>query len=590
MKYTNFKIANYKGIKDLSLDLDIQPNHKIYTLVGLNESGKTTILEAINDFETEVPKEKRHLLIPKSAAGGFYGETSIKATLVLSEEDKEKIKKFINGKIKAKEIIIRDCFTLERTYTFQNSEPEESERLYSQFIRIKKTVKSRESDLDDDISGQVWSFIRKNLLPEVIFYRDFLSKFPEKIWLDSTDADKDKDKEYVSIIEDVLTSINPSYTVQSSLLDRLNNPNEANKQSLEAVENELGAKISQVVFDAWSKIQNVSKKEIVAKSGQNNDGRFYIKLSIKEGHQTYAISERSLGFRWFFTFLLYTEFRKERIKTSGEILFLLDEPASNLHQTAQKSLLETFANITTKSRLVYTTHSHHLINPVWLDATYIIKNNGLSLEKEEEFNSSKTEIDAYKYKSFVSNYPSQVAYFQPILDVLDYEPGLLEAVPNVVIVEGKFDYLTFKYFNEIVFGDVSNSCNFYPGRGASQLDLPISLYEAWGRNYVVILDADSEGKKQKTRYIKEISNESRIFTLEDADGAYKNCPTEKLFTKEEREYISKEFNQNLEGFEKGSFNAGIQILYFEKRVPEYLTQGTRERIKKVIEFAKSKLS
>ncbi len=586
MKYKNFTITNYKGIKNLLLDLDIQPNHKIYTLVGLNESGKTTILEAINDFEFEVQENLRHLLIPKSEAGGFTGNTTIKATLMFSEDDKKKIQKFVHEKIQAKEIIICDTIIVERVYSFTNSQPGETKKTYSRFVTVKKTAKSKESPLDSSIYNELWLYIKNNLSPDIIFYRDFLSTFPEKIWLS---PDKEKEKEYVSIIEDVLTSINPSYNVQKSLLDRLNNPNDANRQALEAVENELGAQISKIVFDEWSKLQKVSKKEIVVKSGQD-EGKYYIKLSVKEGKQTYSIAERSLGFRWFFTFLLYTEFRKERIKTSGEILFLLDEPASNLHQAAQKSLLNIFGIITTKSRLIYTTHSHHLINPVWLNATYIIKNKGLEYKEDEDFNSSKTEIEAYKYKQFVSNYPNQISYFQPILDVLDYQPGLLELIPDIVITEGKFDYSTFKYFKEIVFEDSTNICNFYPGHGATKLDLPIGLYESWGRKYIVVLDADKEGVSQKKRYIQEISNEDHIFSLEDIDSSWKNLTTEDLFTEEERVLISKEFNPSLFKYNKSAFNTGIQILYSERTIPDYLSKETKDKIKAIIDFSKSKLA
>lgn len=589
MKYIKFTIENYKGIKKLELDLSIQPDHKIYTLIGLNESGKTTILEAINDFEFEVSDTQKHLLIPKSSAGGFTGKIVIKATLQFSDDDKGKIIKFLKEKgVAAKEIKVADFLTLERKYSFKNSEIDKdgSGRTYWHFVKTKKTLKSKDSDLEKTIADELWSFVKNNLFPEIIFYRDFLSKFPEKIYLEPIEGNT-KEKEYLSIIEDVLTSINSSYNVQNSLLDRLKNPTDANKQALEAVENEVSAKISTIVFDAWSKIQNVSKKEIVAKTSQE-DGRFYLKLNVKEGSQSFAVAERSLGFRWFFTFLLYTEFRKERIKTSGEILFLLDEPASNLHQSAQKSLLGTFKKITTKSRLVYTTHSHHLINPDWLNSSYIIKNKGLAYGEDDNFNSKKAEIEAYKYKQFVSSYPTQTDYFKPILDVLDYQPGLLELVPNIAITEGKFDFFTFKYFKEVVFVDTSENCNFYPGHGATNLDLPIALYESWGRNYIVILDSDREGIAQKTRYLKDLSTKNQVYTLADIDPLFKNLSTEGLFSRDERLAICKEFNSSLTKYDKSAFNTGIQILNSEKRVPDYITKETKNKIKEVIDFAKSK--
>ncbi len=587
MYYKKFTILDYKGIKSLVLDLSLKPDYKIYTLVGLNESGKTTILEAINDFEFEVPEDKKHLLIPKSAAGGFTGRVSIKAVIGITSEDKKKITDFLSKKIKFKDVIIKDEFTLERVYSFTNSVPEVTpKRTYSPFISVKNTSRSKESELVDQQESELWSYIKEELFPEIIFYRDFLSKFPEKIWLTPGEGYKE---EYFSIIEDVLTSINPTYNVQGSILDRLSSPTNANTQALEAVENQVGAKISKVVFDAWNRIQKVSKKEIVAKTGHEGE-RYYIRLNVKEGQQTYSVAERSLGFRWFFTFLLYTEFRKERIETSGEILFLLDEPASNLHQAAQQSLLDTFEKISNKARLVYTTHSHHLVNPMWLNSAYIVKNKGLEYKENDDFDSSKTEVEAYTYRKFVSQYPTETSYFQPILDVLDYKPGMLEHVPNVVITEGKFDYFVFKYFKDVVFQKEANNFCVYPGQGATALDLPIALYEAWGRGYMVLLDSDKEGRSQKIRYIKELSDADRIKTLEDIDPSFKNISTEDLFSAAEKVAITNEFNPSLSSYNKGAFHTGIQTLYHEKRIPDYLEDETRKKFAKIFDYLRKGLS
>jgi AAA15 family ATPase/GTPase len=149
MRYTNFTIENYKGINKLELDIDILPDHKIYALVGLNESGKTTILEAINDFEYEVPETLRHLLIPKSSAGGFTGIITIKATLRFNEEDKVRIKEFIAEKQKFAEIILDENLIIQRDYSFDNSKPGQSKSVYYRFIKVKKTKKSKHTPLDD---------------------------------------------------------------------------------------------------------------------------------------------------------------------------------------------------------------------------------------------------------------------------------------------------------------------------------------------------------------------------------------------------------------------------------------------------------
>jgi AAA15 family ATPase/GTPase len=47
-----FNISNFKGIEHLSVDMCGRHKTPVITLVGLNESGKTTILEAISHFLT----------------------------------------------------------------------------------------------------------------------------------------------------------------------------------------------------------------------------------------------------------------------------------------------------------------------------------------------------------------------------------------------------------------------------------------------------------------------------------------------------------------------------------------------------------
>ncbi len=47
MEFRSFRIENFKGIEKMTLDFTRCPKSNVCTLVGLNESGKTTILEAI---------------------------------------------------------------------------------------------------------------------------------------------------------------------------------------------------------------------------------------------------------------------------------------------------------------------------------------------------------------------------------------------------------------------------------------------------------------------------------------------------------------------------------------------------------------
>ena len=98
------------------------------------------------------------------------------------------------------------------------------------------------------------------------------------------------------------------------------------------------------MFSAWNRIfrRNVGNKEIVVTCDRDEIGGWFLELRLKDANELYTISERLLGFRWFFAFLLLTQYRGFREDSARNVLFLLDEPASNLHPSAQTQLLDSF--------------------------------------------------------------------------------------------------------------------------------------------------------------------------------------------------------------------------------------------------------
>ncbi len=84
----------------------------------------------------------------------------------------------------------------------------------------------------------------------------------------------------------------------------------------------------------------------------------FIQFKVRDGTRRFAVNDRSLGFRWFFAFMLFTQFRVAR-STTRPLLFSFDEPASNLHAAAQQKPIVCLPEIAKdKHALAYTTHSH----------------------------------------------------------------------------------------------------------------------------------------------------------------------------------------------------------------------------------------
>ncbi len=615
MKHSFFEIKNFKGIDHITFVFDGKPNSRVYTLVGLNESGKTTILEAMDFFAPSATAFRQsrlqgrsisdpHQLIPISKRSNFNGEISIKVGYLLDDSDLGKIAQFAEDRCGF--IITRPIsreLTITNTYKFSRSNLEDGQPKYTwNFTAYGKTKRGKtEKKLDGENWNQITNFI-ETLIPKVLYFPNFLFEFPERIYLENAPSDVEKHKFYREILEDVLRATDSEGNLEELVIARMKGKVDWkvwDSQTLESVLLNMGSHVTNTIFTQWNKIfKNQSKgKEITIEPGrqpsldEDKGDMLFLQLKLKDGNQKYSITDRSLGFRWFFTFLLFTQYPGFRgDESQNNRLFLFDEPASNLHSSAQTQLLESFGKFPDNSSIVYTTHSHYLINAAWLESSFVVRNEGLDLDAEtDDFNASKTVISLNKYRDFASANPSLTTYFQPILDVLDYCPSQLENVPNVVILEGKNDFYTIKYLSDRI-ATRKNVTNLMPGGGASSLDAVIQLYIAWGREFIILLDSDNGGKSQKKRYEDKfgILMENRVFVLSDIDKKWDKSTMEGLFTEAERLKIQRCSYPETEKFNKTHFNRAIQEALLTRREIS-LSVGTVSKFTKVLDFCSDRL-
>lgn len=609
MKYINFQIKNFKGIQNLKFELDSRtPASKIFTLVGLNESGKTTILEALGFFYDNINDEKEltitksivddvHELIPKSKKSLFTDSISVIANVRLEKNDKDEIKRFLGSK-EYSVTSITDEIEITVKLNFKDSNYIDKKRLWSSNIAVVKKriggkiVSKSLIDHDREHWVELIELIEKKILPDIIYYPNFLFDFPDQILLEEQLGESKEQIFYRNVLQDILSSIDKNLLLKEHIVDRIKSGLHKDIDATEAVVNKMSGQVTRFLtknkLNVFSKL--LEKKEIAIKYPKKNErGKIYLEIKLKSGDDEYYIRERSLGFRWFFTYLLFTQFRifRDGIKN---LVFLFDEPASNLHQTGQQRLLEAFSDLTTNTNafVLYSTHSHHLINPLQLEATYIVKNNALNYDDDGEYNSFMTDISVLRYREFITRNPSQVNYFQPILDVLEYRPSNMENLPNIVMLEGKNDFYTLNYFNCIIRHN--KSVNFAPGMSSSSLDTLIQLYYAWGRSFVILLDGDKAGVKQKGRYFDKFGDilNDKIFVLSDIDAKWKNKEIEDLFENDDALVIQKAVYKEDVEFNKKKFNLAIQELLINS-TNVALSKETKDNLDSLIKFLVSKL-
>ncbi len=629
MKITIFNIKNYKGINDATINLN-GGNGSIYTLVGLNESGKTTILEAINSFRHDIngihataqkslPPAPIESLVPKKKKDNFNEDTSIAALVKMSDAEVQKLsddcKKDFNFQIDVEKFPKQ--FWVTRKYHFSNSKSTGKNTYWSLTPVIKK--KGSRKFLRINAPAEEWNIIVRKigeLFPRIVYFPTFLFNFPERIQITKSESETDENRHFKLMIEDALAFLDDPLNLKTHIIERITGlepdaPFEKwhpiwmrsdEKDSVETVLDKLSQKISAEIFKPWQDVlgKDFGRKELkiehIIEPGDNGERVVHLRFKVKDSFTSFKVSERSLGFRWFFCFLLFTRFF--RGNGEGGSIFLFDEPASNLHSAAQSTLLKSLEVIAgDKNDIIYSTHSHYLINPPWLETAFIVANGELTNEgKMVDTDSSieKVDIKALPYRRFVGQNPEKNHYFQPILDSLNVTYSLLEATRQGVLTEGKSDFYILNWYKKYS-GDTVNFA-FIPIGGADNAGPLISLHLGLCSNFALLLDGDDKGQDAKKRYMKKfpISNNTIILLSDIFEGKIKQI--EDLLSDTMKQAVNNKYstpkdkNGNIDTkIEKGNITRAFsEALSGENDLP--LDLETFENLKKLCDALKKAIA
>lgn len=594
MRYVSFRITNFRGVEDAIVELNPR-GAGIFTFIGLNESGKTTVLEAISTFQLGRSDEKSlyqtkpadidpSTFVPKHDKATFSGMITVTATVAFEVGEKAQCIEYAekHGEARIDPSSIPDSFTITRGWRFDNGD--NVDRINSWSIDLKAKIKGKQKFTSQHSpNDKPWLYFSSAVavrLPEIVYFPTFLFEQPDRIVLNPKKDEKPSDKLYRKIIENVGQSLERPIDVKSNIVDRILTPEKEGgifgnlfllsnnrQQQIDAAINQLSQSLSNTVLDNWSRIFGgpTGNRELRLRLGtdkfDDETPRVYVQFSIRDGVQPYDISERSLGFRWFFSFLLFTLYRDAKIG-ARRTLFLLDEPASNLHAGAQIQLLESFPKITADGNiLMYSTHSHYMINPEWLDQAYIVSNRAVEYGDVSAAvsNPAHTDVAIQKYRSFVGENPDKSTYFQPVLDRLQVVPSRLDALQPSVLVEGKGDYLVLRY-GLFLCGLPDKDYAVLPTRGADHFSELVGILLGWGVNFALCFDADPKGTKACAEYRRDWAmSEARAFTLQDVAANLAGKTIEGLLDSEDNALIAKHY-----GIVGKPSKSQIQLFFSEK--------------------------
>lgn len=615
MDFVSFTIDNFKGIRSLVLPLNRKIDLKVFSLIGLNESGKTTILEAISnmgrapyDLKKEDPSKTKSSVrdhqsfIPVAQRYNFSGEIRCSCTIRLSPEDVVDITEFIESQLGYKLVELLEEFSIKRTLQYRDSKYDKGVNIWTLIPTVRKPHGRKNLRLDTSLPGEAWiklvNFVEKKL-PPILYFRNEVFDIPDQLLVSSAASKSDSSNTkgrrvrpvnefYSEVIQDILTAIDPNLSLDTHIVKRKRSAAQEDVKSLAGLLQKMGQHITTIVMRQWETIfgRKLANKRVQVTCEMDADQNIFLQLKLEDGGEIFDISERSTGFRWFFVFILLTQYRGFRHKSG---LFLYDEPASNLHASAQRQLLNCFESLPSGFKVIYSTHSHYLVNPHWLDSAFIVRNEAIGYDNDDiDMDVAKTDITATPYRQFVAIHPSALSYFQPVLEVLKYVPSDLEGIKPALLLEGKSDYFTLAYLISVCL-EMTPNFDLVPCMGSGTVDDLIALYSGWGKKFFVLLDSDKAGEKEKLRYQSKFLSltTDRVATYADIDPAWKKYRVEDIVGLIDRKMLQEACFPGTPA-KKETFHLAIQeLLATKKKLP--ISDDTRLRIEALVKFIHGKI-
>jgi predicted ATPase len=583
MKLTDVTIHKYKSFET---DQHFKVNDNITILVGMNESGKTAILESIaktnyfqddKDFKFnkthDFPRREK-----KKIEKSGEKPNAITCKYELEKEDIDKIEQELG-----KDIIKTETFSISTDYNNKNTwntieinrkkiiknlttklgissntlneklerinSKDELELLKSEYSDDKYTegLSSLEKYFENewkwerDAIGEYISrvFLKKSK-PKFLYYDEYYL-LPSRISIEKVvngNLDEDLEPEKVKTAKALfeLAELNPEEILEANNFEDF-------IAELEATE----AIISDELFKYWTTNQNlniefkIDKIEKTEKrqtpNGQVTDVKIVEHfLDIRVKNQRVRVSlplrNRSKGFNWFFSFLVW--FKKIQEDKNTKYILLLDEPGLSLHASAQADMLRFLEDLSIDYQIIYTTHSPFAIPSENLDRVRTV----LETEKGSVISDSVQEKD-----------PKTLFPLQAALGY-DIAQNLFISTKNL-LVEGISDLIYLEILSGILEGEgkvgLRKDITLVPTGGLDKVATFISLLRGNKLEVVCLLDTptDPKGRARLEDMIKhKLISEKKIRYFNDFIQNYNQADIEDLFTKQD--YI-KLFNKTFEG-------------------------------------------
>lgn len=409
------QVWKYKSIEDST---PVALDDSVTVLVGKNESGKTAFLEALYkarpldgakfDFVADYPRKDLVRYRPQHEAKNY--QKTVELTFRIEKPLADKINKEVFSNVE----IVASGDTFTRTTTIGNTSSisfhvdqqaalaalqkplgdlEHKSEVFAGSASLQEVLtKIEELNLAADsklatfaaqwrsrtitnsgwglIDGHIWKAYLSSALPNFLYFDDY-KLLEGKINLASLQA-RQAQKQLTEADETAQGLLQLAGTTLQELMS--DEGYESAKAKLEAI----GLNITQKVFEFWKQNQDLDvefdlKNDTKDVAPYNNGVNLYIRIKNRRHGVTVPFDQRSKGFIWFFSFLVWFDAVKSRAETDDDLILLLDEPGLNLHALAQADFLAYIRELSEQHQIIYTTHSPFMVDNTRLEDVRVVE-------------------------------------------------------------------------------------------------------------------------------------------------------------------------------------------------------------------------
>ncbi|WP_350302204.1 ATP-dependent nuclease [Peribacillus frigoritolerans] len=462
MRLTNFSVTNYKVFKD-TFTIDFSKD-SIAILTGRNNTGKSTILEAINCFFQKASKTNA---IANDCFSEANEEIVLNAVFESGEDKITIIKKYTEG-------------TAPKFYDGSGDVINGSHDLKDTLEEIlnNKPYYITPAMLPDDISDLIQNI-----------YTEILKNNLEKIEGNEGNAEeKELAEEYAKLKKSYPEFLRKLKLSTDRLLEQVSGDVSDNLRTLFSNEH-LSLKV------VGGESEGFSASEILKSTSSNVHIDNKKKPNMPLANQGTGLQRMSL------IYLIQNMIEKKLMGESDNKLLLIDEPEAFLHPEAVRALSRSLYKIGEKMPLMISTHS-----PILID----LSEGHTSIQVFRVGDKEAIQL----YKSISDQFDADDIKNMKILNYVDSYVNEFFFADKVVIVEGDTEYIAFKHLAK----QKNENLHIIRARGKDTIGTLMKILNQFNSNYDVLHDVDNHTKHSSSTLKGQFTKCKKIFKLKEGSN------------------------------------------------------------------------